>query len=404
MPSQGITRFAVSNYKPFEHTADVALGELTVVFGANGSGKSALVRVPLALAGALRPGPDDGPGLPWEARGIKLGSSLISLCNGGVPTEFTVEADIGGATVRAIVGRAPGSSAHLPGQWVTRWTGATGADSVDVAWDAKSKSYRGAVARFRGLMPLGSPPTPEMSRLTDALALRVEHLGPRRDPGDGSFVVADPRPSFDVGSAGADTARVLAALFGQSPDGLAAVRDAVASVMGVELDVQTVQAGDSAGVWLQARRVGQRAWQPLAELGTGFGHVLPVIVQQVAARVVSDPPDLLIVEEPESHLHPERQAELADVFLDTVRSGRCRSLVETHSETFILRLQRRVAEDPSLAPRLRFVFIDDEGSSVAVRSLGVEPNGDVPDWPTGWFDAALHEAQALHAARRRSAP
>jgi hypothetical protein len=399
-PAHGITRFAVTNYKPFEDEASVRVAPLTVVFGANGSGKSALVRIPVALAAALRPGPDDGPGLPWETRKLRFGSSLLSLCHAGIPTEFTLDAEIGGATLHAVIGKAPGSQPHLPGQWVQQWRAVLPDEHIDITWNRAGPGYPSPFTGFRGLVPISQAPTAGLIKLTEALATRVEHLGPRRDPGDGGPVAADLRPGFDVGSSGAQTGRVLAALRAHFPEALAEVCRAAEAVVGVELDIQELQVGATAGFNVRARRVGQQTWQPLGELGTGFAHVLPVIVQQVAARFIDGPPDLLVVEEPESHLHPGCQAKLADVFLDTARSGRCRSLVETHSETFILRLQRRVAEDPALAELLNFVFVDDEGGRPVVRSLDVQPDGDVSGWPDGWFDTALDEAQALNAARR----
>jgi predicted ATPase len=52
---------------------------------------------------------------------------------------------------------------------------------------------------------------------------------------------------------------------------------------------------------------------------------------------------LVIIEQPELHLHPSAQAVLADLFIKKSREG-VRFLVETHSEHILLRLQRRIAE------------------------------------------------------------
>lgn len=93
---------------------------------------------------------------------------------------------------------------------------------------------------------------------------------------------------------------------------------------------------------------------PLSAMGFGTAQVVPVIVQCVTAK----PGSLVIVEQPELHLHPEAQVYLADFFvacIDPRRDDRdghnhkppslpYRHLVETHSEHFLLRLQRRIAE------------------------------------------------------------
>lgn len=77
----------------------------------------------------------------------------------------------------------------------------------------------------------------------------------------------------------------------------------------------------------------------LKDVGFGTAQVLPVVIQSVLA-----PKDtLVIIEQPELHLHPSAQAALADMFIKKSREG-VRFLVETHSEHILLRLQRRITE------------------------------------------------------------
>jgi len=78
---------------------------------------------------------------------------------------------------------------------------------------------------------------------------------------------------------------------------------------------------------------------PLSAMGFGASQVLPIIVQCVKANQGG----LVIIEQPELHLHPRAQAELADLFIAMARNG-IRFLVETHSEHLLLRLRRRIAE------------------------------------------------------------
>ena len=105
----------------------------------------------------------------------------------------------------------------------------------------------------------------------------------------------------------------------------------------------------------------------LRDVGFGASQVLPVIVQSLLAR----PGSLVIIEQPELHLHPHAQAQLADSFLRAIYSHKrgiaeCQSsseehgydsdkdsalkpsgvhfLLETHSEHLLLRFQRRIAE------------------------------------------------------------
>jgi hypothetical protein len=78
----------------------------------------------------------------------------------------------------------------------------------------------------------------------------------------------------------------------------------------------------------------------LSAVGVGVSQVLPVIVQ----CLVAGPGALVVLEQPELHLHPAAQQRLADFFLACTDWGQ-NLLVESHSEYLVLRLRRRVAED-----------------------------------------------------------
>ncbi len=121
-------------------------------------------------------------------------------------------------------------------------------------------------------------------------------------------------------------------------------------------------------------------------VGYGIGQLLPIITQ----CLLTDE-DLILVEQPEVHLHPRLQAAVGDLFVDTVRQGRAQLLVETHSEHLVLRLLRRVREG-TLAPdelAILYVDLDDQGGAF-VRRLDVDDEGDLVDgWPGGFFDERL---------------
>jgi predicted ATPase len=90
----------------------------------------------------------------------------------------------------------------------------------------------------------------------------------------------------------------------------------------------------------------------ITDVGFGISQVLPVIVQGFLSYRNS----LTIVEQPEVHLHPKMQADLADLFIDivTIQKQRNKSkflLIETHSEYLIKRLRRRMAENEKIGPQ-----------------------------------------------------
>jgi hypothetical protein len=84
----------------------------------------------------------------------------------------------------------------------------------------------------------------------------------------------------------------------------------------------------------------------LSDTGAGFSQALPIVVQHFAYRTGRLNSPVLIVEQPELHLHPGAHGALADLILQTSLSTEewkgALCIVETHSEQFIMRLRRRI--------------------------------------------------------------
>jgi hypothetical protein len=83
-----------------------------------------------------------------------------------------------------------------------------------------------------------------------------------------------------------------------------------------------------------------------ADVGFGISQILPVIIQ----GLLTPRRGVFVVQQPELHLHPDAQAALVDFFLHLANTG-VRSLVETHSEYFLVRLRRRLAEQAKRGSR-----------------------------------------------------
>ncbi len=123
-------------------------------------------------------------------------------------------------------------------------------------------------------------------------------------------------------------------------------------------------------------------------VGYGVGQLLPVMTQ-----CLIDSGGMIIIEQPEVHLHPRLQSRIGDLFIDTVTQRRAQLLIETHSEHLVLRLLRRVREGTLQPDDLAILYVDqdDEGAAF-VRRLDVDEDGDLVDgWPGGFFDERLAE-------------
>ena len=79
----------------------------------------------------------------------------------------------------------------------------------------------------------------------------------------------------------------------------------------------------------------------LADVGYGISQVLPIVITSVLSKNT-----IITIEQPELHLHPKLQANLADLFIKSASTRNNNFILETHSEHIILRLKRRQKEAP----------------------------------------------------------
>ncbi|MBU6172343.1 MAG: AAA family ATPase [Planctomycetes bacterium] len=132
------------------------------------------------------------------------------------------------------------------------------------------------------------------------------------------------------------------------------------------------------------------------DVGIGISQVVPVIV-----TALDGSERLLAIEQPELHIHPRLQAEIADLFIEAIHSNKHRFIIETHSEHLILRLLRRIREtEVNKAPANRTLRTDDlaiyylkqeEGTSRALE-IEVDVKGEfIQPWPDDFFEIDFFE-------------
>lgn len=124
----------------------------------------------------------------------------------------------------------------------------------------------------------------------------------------------------------------------------------------------------------------------LDQVGYGVSQLLPVIDVCVHAKK-----QIICVEEPELHLHPRLQARLGNLFATAVVRRENQVIVETHSESILLRLRRLIRGGKLHPDEVAVIYVDNTGEDGAsIRRLRLGAQGELLDpWPTGFFDDGL---------------
>ena len=119
----------------------------------------------------------------------------------------------------------------------------------------------------------------------------------------------------------------------------------------------------------------------LTDVGFGVSQVLPVLIACYFAPEGS----ILILEQPEAHLHPKVQSELADVLIDVVKNRSVQIILESHSENLLLRLMRRIAEEQVPAEDMVLYSCDISDGVSNIEKLEMDEYGNISNWPQDFF-------------------
>lgn len=169
------------------------------------------------------------------------------------------------------------------------------------------------------------------------------------------------------------------------------------SYLGVVKKVETADKG-KLGYELQVRISDRDQPQDLTHVGVGVSQILPILVM----CLISDADNILILEQPELHLHPKVQSKLCDFFIAMSEFNR-QCLVETHSEYMINRLRLRIAQgtQENIKNESSIFFIEKNSNASKIRKVEINRFGVIQDWPDDFFDQGDREIESILIAAAR---
>lgn len=367
----------LEGFKCFENLA-LRLGPLTLLSGTNSGGKSSVIQAIVLLAQTLAER-EWGRSLLLEGSELALGSVADVLNQRSARRQLTLGAEVEGERII--------------------WT-FKAEDRRALSVDVESISRNGLDVplgdALRWLLPLEhAEHSPVVRILRHANWISAERIGPRelaplRDAG--SHLRVGARGELAAGLVYWRESDVVApeiCLAATPPTLYHQVRAQMRAFFpGCDLRVSPVD-GASA-VSLRLRADSRSDFHRPQNVGFGLTQLFPILVALIAARRG----DLLLIENPEVHLHPRAQQNIGSVIARTVASG-VQVIVETHSDHVLngIRLAVKRGTIPHSDVMVHF-FAPSKSESSRPMSPTMDVDGRLSSWPEGFFDqmdAALSE-------------
>lgn len=430
-----LTHLHLQNFKSWRDTGDIALRPITAIYGANSSGKSALIQALLLLKqtaeatdrnltfhfGSPNALVDLGDfasvahqhdtsaaielSLDWEQQEpLTLGDSaadIASTCVG-----FSVHADL------------RNDSAVEPQQMSYRLGEAEFGMSRRPDPRRFNLYAHGPAFQFEQNLqfpPLAgvSPPIkcygfpddtrlfyrnadflPKLAYALEERLSGIHYLGPLRAPPQREYRWSG-MPPTDVGRVGE---AAVAALIGSRQNGVGrTLEEQIAemfSEVGLLRKFGVEQIGDNPLYQVKVKQSETAPEALITDVGFGVSQILPVLVLCFYAPKGST----IILEQPEIHLHPAAQSALGDVLIAARQRRGVQIIVESHSEHLLRRLQRRIAEEILPQSDLGVYFCKNNGAESSLTNLELDIYGNIKNWPEHFFGDEFGEIAAMSKA------
>lgn len=409
---EGITKITVKGFKSIAEECAIDIRPLTILAGANSSGKSSIMQPLLMLKQTLEapydPGPllIDGPHVQFT----EASQFLFTLIGREDPDRFQIGIGTGPNTVSQMVKMTISKKKH----------------GFDIAKMTVQETYRHLTLYPNKPVKMVSSPEYNLTHDKESIATRHRctmvlksqdglttthftnhesyisdaiHLPGLRGNPERAYKRTSTGPQYP-GTFENYVATLIHEWQETKNERLKTVVDAIYT-LGLTGQINAQKIGD-VGIELQVgrlphNRVSETDMVNIADVGLGVSQVLPVLV----AVIVAEPGQLVYLEQPELHLHPCAQVALARVLADAAKRG-VRVVAETHSSLLILGVQTLVAED-QLSPELVKLhwFSRREDGVTEVNSADLDEAGAYGEWPEDFADVDLNtQSRFLDAVDR----
>jgi predicted ATPase len=390
-----IKKVSFKNYKSFQELQEIEIKPITILIGKNSSGKSAITKLPTLIDVSLS-GKIEEP-LLYSNKDVELGAEFRDLIYGRQigSLELTLESETDKFSVEVTSGVKDNDLPKIR-RWILN-------DEINLIYDDSKKNYFDEVKQneekyiFNGFVLLNRD---DLNLYKRNISLKSNYIGPFRETPKRSYNIISKIRNYEIGSKGQNAYQILIYDFIHNNGVLL---DKVNEWYSVNFDGWKININTDSKPDYRVELVRENPLFTinLADVGQGISQSLPLIISSLIKR---DEEVLTIIEQPELHLHPAAHGNLAELFANSTKETNNKFLIETHSNTFILRLRRLIAEQKLDKESVIIYSIeyDNENNRSFIKPIEIKDLGEVTYWPENVFTESLDESIAIRKAQLNS--
>lgn len=397
-----IKSISFKNYKAFFEKQTMQLKPITILIGKNSSGKSSIAKLFTLLENSLKG--DINEPLLLSNDGVELGEDFDNLFfdnnPGGLPLSFEIKFENGIQIEVGLLKKAEGYGLDL-----LQWRYKDGKHEFDLELDTSGDEYLNLIGQkkykcvFKGFIPqkfVEKDSDEDIAKNFQIDPIDVDYIGPFRILPERYFYLTGQTYFRDTGIAGENAYSIL---------GMSKLK---------KDDELHIKVGDwykkYFGGW--ELKVDDRSKKPLIQIllsrngteinivdvGQGMNQALPLVVRATLTGRVDS---IIVLEQPELHLHPAAHGDLIELFAKSAKENNQTFIIETHSENMLLRLRKLIVENNfgfTQDDAVIYWLEDAESKGQELMEITIDEEGVLSDWRDGVFDEGLKEILEIQKA------
>lgn len=390
-----IKSISFENYKAFAEKQILELRPITLLIGKNSSGKSSIAKLFTLLENSLS-GKIKEP-LLLKNNDVELGGEFADLFFGKLsktPISFSIQFE---HSINLEVSIIEDELDY--GLNIIKWAYKDAVFSLSLDFkretgfvDTNGVEYE---IEFNGIIPTllkkgGDDILPLLN-----LNIDVDYIGPFRILPERQFHLSGKMNYFDTGAKG-ENAYFMLGVSKLSKDDL---HIKVEEWYKLNFDGWSLKVEDKNRPYIQILLSKDNKDINIVDVGQGMNQALPLVTRASIKR----PESIIVLEQPELHLHPAAHGDLAELFAKSAKENNQIFLIETHSENIILRLRKLIIEnDFGLTKDDVIIYWVDEAENPSngqeITEITMDDEGVLSDWPDGVFNENIKEILAMENA------